>query len=100
MRGISTSEELPGVSARFKSAPLLRASHPPACAVWTVCPDYERARPFGVPWSTRMSTGGDGVAAETLGYEGENRRHLLARDIELPDDLVNAQILEVLSMTE
>jgi hypothetical protein len=43
-----------------------------------------------------MSTGGDEVSAEALGYEVENGRHLLARDVELLDDLLNAQILEVL----
>ncbi len=38
----------------------------------------------------------DGVSAEALGYEVLNGRHLLARDVELLDDLVNAQIVEVL----
>lgn len=61
-----------------------------------VCPDNARASPFGVPWSKRMSTGGEGVGAKALGYEVENGRHLLARDVELLDHLVHAEILKVL----
>lgn len=81
----------------MKSAPLLSVSQPLACDVWTVCPDIARASPFGVPWSKRMSTGGHGVGAEALGNEGENGRHLLACDVELLDDLVDAEILEILN---
>ena len=44
-----------------------------------------------------MSTGGHGVGTEALGYEVENGRYLLACDVELLDDLVDAQVLEVLN---
>ena len=64
--------------------------------MWTVCPDNARANPFGVPWSKRMSTGGNGVGAQALSHELEHGRHLLARHVELLDDLVDAEILEVL----
>ena len=37
-----------------------------------------------------------GVGAEVLSDEVENGRHLLARDVELLDDLVDAEVLEVL----
>ena len=46
-----------------------------------------------------MSNGGDGVGAKALAYEVGNGRHLLARDVELLNDLVNAQVLEVLETT-
>ena len=95
-RSVGRSNSNPASSAALKSSPLVSVSQPLACAVWTVCPDSARASPFGVPWSKKMSTGGDGVGAEAQGYEVENGRHLLSRDVELLDDLVNAQILEVL----
>src|SRR6188768_2739594 len=61
-------------------------------------PTARRCRsPFGVPWSKRMSTGWHGVGAEALSNEVENSRHLLACDVELLDDLVDAQVLEVLN---
>ena len=43
-----------------------------------------------------MSTGRDGVRAKTLSHELEHGHHLLARHVELLDDLVDAEILEVL----
>src|SRR5688500_16493698 len=95
-RSVVSSSSNPALSAASNSSPLVRASHPLDCAVWTVCSDSARASPFGVPWSKRMSTGGHGVGAEALGYEVENGRYLLACDVELLDDLVDAQVLEVL----
>ena len=89
-RSVVSSNSNPACSAALKSSPLVSESQPLACAVWTVRPGSARASPFGVPGSKRMSTGGDGVSAEALGYEVENGRHLLSRDVELLDDLVNA----------
>jgi hypothetical protein len=43
-----------------------------------------------------MSAGRDGVRAKTLSHELEHGHHLLARHVELLDDLVDAEILEVL----
>ncbi len=43
-----------------------------------------------------MSTGGEGVRAKALSHNLEHRHHMLARYVELLDNLVNAQILEVL----
>jgi hypothetical protein len=60
-----------------------------------VCPDNARASLFGVPWSKRMSTG-DGIRSKALSHELEHGRHLLARYVELLDDLIDAEILEVL----
>ncbi len=65
-----------------------------ACAVWMVCPDNARASPFGVPWSNRTSTGRDRVGAQGLSHELEHGGHLLARDVELLDDVVDAEILD------
>jgi hypothetical protein len=47
------------------------------------------------PWSKRMSTGGDIGSAQALSYELEDRGYF-ARHLELLDDLVDAEILEVL----
>jgi len=65
--------------------------------VWTACPDNAPASPFGVPWSKRMSTGRDGVCAKAFSHKLEHGHHLLARYVELLDDLVDAEILEVLN---
>jgi hypothetical protein len=67
-------------------------------AVWGCC---RRKRAFalvrfGVPWSKRISTGSDGVRAKALSYELKDVHHPLARHVELLDDLVDAEILEVL----
>src|SRR5262249_45496482 len=43
-----------------------------------------------------MSTGGDVGRAQALSHELEDSSYLFARHIELLDDLVDAQILEVL----
>jgi len=61
---------------------------------WIVWPDNARASPFGVPWSKRTSTGGDWSSAQALSHELKYRRHLLARHVELLDDLVDAEIRE------
>ena len=71
-RSVVSSNSNPAASAAFKSAPLLSVSQPFDCAVETVCPDNARASPFGVPWSKRTSTGGDGGAAQTLCDEVED----------------------------
>src|SRR4051812_35187970 len=47
-------------------------------------------------WSKRMSTGWNRLSAETLRHEVEHCGDLLARDVELLDNLVDADILEVL----
>ena len=47
------------LSAAFSSSPLLNVSQHLDCAVCTVCLGSARARPFGVPWSNRTSTGWD-----------------------------------------
>src|SRR5437867_4625053 len=94
-RSVVSSNSNPASSAALKSSPLLSASQPLACAVWTVCPDNARASPFGVPWSKRMSTGRDGVRAKALSHEIQYGHHLLARHVELLDDLVHAEILKV-----
>src|SRR5688572_11872563 len=60
-------------------------------------PRQRACKPFRVPRSKRMSTGWHGVGAEALGNEVENGRDLLARDVELLDDLADAQVLEVLN---
>jgi hypothetical protein len=65
-RSVVSSTSNPAVSAAVKSAPLLSVSQPLDCAVWTVCPDNARTSPFGVPWSKRMSTGGDVGSAQAL----------------------------------
>src|SRR6266849_6426435 len=96
-RSVVSSSSNPASSAAFNSAPLLSVSQPLACAVWTVCPDSEWTSPFGVPWSKRTSTGGDWVGAQALSHELENGRHLLARHVELLNDLVDAEILEILN---
>jgi hypothetical protein len=51
-----------------------------------VCLGNARIRPFGVPWSKRMSTGGTGVSSEALGDEFEYGGDLLACHIELRFD--------------
>ena len=66
------------------------------CAVWIVCPESAPASPFGVPWSKRTSTSGDGGIAQTLSQELQDGLHLFARHVELLDDLVNAEIFTVL----
>jgi len=43
-----------------------------------------------------MSTGGDVGSAQALSHELEDSGYLFARHVELLDDLVNAEILEVL----
>jgi hypothetical protein len=80
-----------------KSAPLLSVFLPFDCAVETVCPDNAWASPFGSPWSKRMSTGGNVGSSQGLSYELEDSGYLLARHVELLDDLVNAEVLEVLN---
>ena len=83
-------------AATFKSAPLLSVSRPLACAVWMAWPDNARASPFGVPWSNRTSIGGDCLGAQALSHELEHGGDLLTRDVELLDNLVDAEILEIL----
>src|SRR4030088_2081408 len=95
-RSVVSSRWNPASSAAFKSAPLLSVSQPLACAVWTVCPGSAWINPWGVPWSKRMSTGWNRLSAEALRHEVEHCRDLLARHVELLDDLVDAEILEVL----
>src|SRR5258708_30751684 len=95
-RWVVSSSSTPASSAAFKSAPLLSVSQPLACAVWTACPDNAPASPFGVPWSTRMSTGRAGIRAKALSHKLEHVHHLLARSVELLDDLVYAETLEPL----
>ena len=75
---------------------VLSVSQPFDCAVETVCPDNARASPFGVPWSKRMSTGVDVGSAQALSDELKDSGYLFARHVELLDDLVDAEILEVL----
>jgi hypothetical protein len=43
-----------------------------------------------------MSTGRNGVRAKALSHEIQYGQHLLPRHVELLDDLVDAEILEVL----
>src|SRR5438045_4168987 len=95
-RSVVSSSSNPASSAAFKSAPLLSVSQPLACAVWIVCLDNARASPFGVPWSKRTSTGVDSSSAQALSHELKDSRHLLTRHVELLDDLVDAEVLEVL----
>jgi hypothetical protein len=95
-RSVVSSSSNPAASAAFKSPPLLSVSQPLDCAVETVCPDSARASPFGVPWSKRMSTGGDVGSAQALSHELEDSGYLFARHVELLDDLVDAGVLEVL----
>ena len=47
-------------------------------------------------WSKRMSTGGDVGSAQALSHELKDSGYLFARHVELLDDLVDAEILEVL----
>ena len=89
-RSVVSSNSNPASSAALNSAPLLSVSQPLDWAEWIVCPDNAPASPFGVPWSKRMRTGGNGVGAEALCDEVENGCHLLACDVELLDNLVNA----------
>jgi len=67
-----------------------------AWAVWTVCSTSAWASPFGVPCSNRTSTGGN-FGAQTLSHELEDGLHLFARHVELLDDLVDAEVFEVLN---
>ena len=84
-----SSTSNPASSAAFSSSPLLSMSQLLDCAVWTVCPTSVRARPFGVPWSNRTSTGRD-VGTQTFSHEFENGLHLFAGHVKLLDDLVDA----------
>src|SRR5687767_3514600 len=95
-RSVVSSTSKPASSAAFSRAPLLSVSQPLDWAVWMVCPGNARISPFGVPWSTRMSTGGNEVSAEALGDEFEYGRDLLARHVELLHDLLDAEVLQVL----
>jgi hypothetical protein len=61
-----------------------------------VCPGSVWINPLGVPWSKRMSTGWNRLSAETLRHEVEHCGDLLAPHVELLDNLVDAEILEVL----
>jgi hypothetical protein len=58
------------------------------------CPGNARIRPFGAPWSKRMSTGGNGVTSEALGDEFEYGRDLLACHVELFHDFLDAEVLQ------
>ena len=89
-RSVVSGISNPAVSAAVKSAPLLSVSQPLDCAVWPVCPDNARTSPFGVPWSKRMSTGGDVGSAQALSHQREDSGYLFARHVELLDDLVDA----------
>ena len=48
-----------------------------------------------MPWSNRTSTGGN-VGAQPLGHELQNSLDLFARHVELFDNLVDAEVFEVL----
>src|SRR6516225_6298088 len=95
-RSVVSSRSKPASSAAFNNSPLLSASQPRDSAVWTVCPTSVRASPFGVPWSNRTSTGRD-FGTQTFGDEFENGLYLFARHVELLDDLVDAEVLEILN---
>src|SRR5579864_5283444 len=93
-RSVVSSTSNPAASAAFSSSPLLSASQPLDRAVWTVCPTSMRARPFGVPWSNRTSTGRN-FGTQTFSHEFEDGLHLFAGHVELLDDLVDAEVLEI-----
>jgi hypothetical protein len=61
-----------------------------------VCPGNAWIRPFGVPWSKRMSTGRNRVSSEAVCNEFEYGRDLLPRHVELLHDLLDASVLQVL----
>ena len=87
---VGREQELePASSAAFSKAQLLSVSHPLDWAVWIACPGNARISPFGVPWSKRMSTGGDRVGAEALCYELQDGCDLLAGHVELLHDLLD-----------
>ena len=94
-RSVVSNKSKPACSAALNNSPLVSVPQPRDCAVWTVCPTSVHASPFGVPWSNRTSTGGD-FGAQTLSHELEDSLHLFVRHVELLDDLVDAEILEVL----
>src|SRR6516162_7489756 len=95
-RSVVSSRSKPASSAAFNNSPLLSASQPRDSAVWTVCPTSVRASPFGVPWSNRTSTGRD-FGTQNFGDEFENGLYLFAGHVELLDDLVDAEVLEILN---
>ena len=63
--------------------------------MWTVWPTSMRAKPFGVPWSNRTSTGRF-FGTQTLSHEFEDGLHLFSGHVELLDDLVDAEVREIL----
>jgi hypothetical protein len=93
---VASSSSKLASSAAFKSAPLLSVYQPLACAVSTVCPGSARINPLGVPWSKRTRTGWNRLSAEAQRHEVEYCRDLLARHVELLDNLVDAEILKIL----
>src|SRR5215472_16998857 len=87
----STSK--PALSAAASKSPLLSVSHPRSLAFVTMWSGKDRAMPFGVTWSKRMSIHGRigrGRDRRIEAASGE-RKHgvdLFPRDVELLNDLV------------
>jgi hypothetical protein len=95
-RSVVSNRSKPASSAASNSAPLLRVPQPLDCAVCTVCPGSGRTSFLGVPWSKRTTTGRNRFGAQALGYEVEYGFDLFARHVEPLNDLVDAQIFQVL----